>query len=304
MIFDWTAILGIIQTSFYHILLFIIIILITGIIVKVVNRLIETSLKNSSLHIKVDHTQYRFVKHFVTGLIYILGFSLAIFTVPGLRTLSVSLFAGAGILAVIAGFASQAAFSNIVSGVFIAIFRPFRVGDRVKIGADILGIIEDITLRHTVIRNFENKRIIIPNAVISNEVIENASIEEEKVCKFVEFGISYDSDINLAMKIMREEALAHPNILDNRSKKDIEDGKPLVSTRVLGFGDSSVNIRAWVWAKSASDAFVMGCDLNKSIKERFDTEGVEIPFPYRTIVYKNDVPKNAVSKKKKVYKNK
>jgi small conductance mechanosensitive channel len=297
MIFDWTAILEVIQTSFYHILIFTLILLFTGIVVKIVNKLVERSFKKSSKFIKVDHTQYRFVKHLITGVIYILGISLAIFTVPGLRTLSVSLFAGAGILAVIVGFASQAAFSNIVSGVFIAIFKPFRVDDRVSIGTTITGVVEDITLRHTVIRNFENKRIIIPNTVISSEIIENASIEDEKICKFVEFGISYDSDVDLAMKIMSQEAGKHTNVLDNRSNKDKDAEKPMIITRILGFGDSSVNLRAWVWAKNASDAFVMGCDLNKSIKERFDKEGIEIPFPYRTIVYKKDIPKNAVKKK-------
>ena len=61
----------------------------------------------------------------------------------------------------------------------------------------------------------------------------------------------------------------------------------MVTVRVLGFGDSSVNIRAWVWGKDAPTVFKMVCDLNKFIKTRFDAEGIEIPFPYRTIVFKN-----------------
>jgi len=71
------------------------------------------------------------------------------------------MLAGAGILAVAVGFASQAALSNIISGVFVVIFKPFRVGDRLKIN-ELTGVVEDITLRHTVIRDLENKRIIIP----------------------------------------------------------------------------------------------------------------------------------------------
>ena len=69
--------------------------------------------------------------------------------------------------------------------------------------------------------------------------------------------------------------------------------------RTIGFSDSSVNLRAWVWAKDSIDAFVLGCDLIKSVKERFDKEGIEIPFPYRTIVYKKDLPKSKVRKIRK-----
>jgi small-conductance mechanosensitive channel len=225
------------------------------------------------------------------------GVGFAIYTIPALRTLSVSLLAGAGILAVIIGFASQAAFSNIISGIFIVIFKPFRVGDRLKIGTDVTGVVEDITLRHTVIRNFENKRLIIPNSVISNETLENASIGDEKICRWVEIGISYDSDIDKAMKIMEQEAMKHPDYIDNRTEEEKENKEPAVRVRVLGFGDSSVNLRAWVWAKDPPAAFRLGTDLNKSIKERFDKEGIEIPFPYRTITFKEKQDKRRMRRK-------
>ena len=280
-----------------RVFLVVVIILITIIIKNIVGALVAKSFKKSSKYLKVDETKYRFFKHFISALIYIIGIGFAIYSIPSLRTLSVSLFAGAGIIAVIVGFASQHAFANIVSGVFIVIFKPFRVGDRITIGADLRGVVEDINLRHTIIRNFENKRIIVPNSIISNEKIENASIGDERICKFVDVGISYDSDIDKAMKIIETEALEHPLHLDNRTDEEKEKGNPIVRVRVVGFGDSSVNLRAWVWAKDSPDAFAIGCDLNKSIKERFDKEGIEIPFPYRTIVYKKDLPKKIVGKK-------
>jgi len=264
----------------------------TFFIERIIKRLLNTSLKKSSKKIKVEPTKYNFLRHSISAIIYLIGISIAIFTIPQLRAISLSIFAGAGILAVIVGFASQQAFSNIVSGIFIVIFKPFRVGDRVKIGTEISGIVEDITLRHTVIRNWENKRIIIPNSKISDHTIENPDINDPKICKWVEFSISYDSDIGKAMKIMQEEAEKHENCIDNRTEEEKEDKDPKVRVRVIGFGDSSVNLRAWVWAEDAGKAFVMGCDLNKSIKERFDKEGVEIPFPYRTIVYKKNKRKS------------
>ena len=91
------------------------------------------------------------------------------------------------------------------------------------------------------------------------------------------------------MKIIREEAEKHPKIYDNREEEQKKEKEPIVKVKVIGFGDSSVNLRAWVWAKDPADSFAMSCDLNKSIKERFDKEGIEIPYPYRTIVYKKDM---------------
>lgn len=271
------------------ILTIIVILVLTFITAKLVRKVLDKSFAKSSRLIKVDPTQYNFLKHFISGLIYAIGIGIAIYTIEELRTLSVSIFAGAGILAIVIGFASQQAFSNVVGGIFISLFKPFRVGDRVRIGTEIYGVIEDITLRHTIIRTFENKRVIIPNSVIGNEIIVNENLGDEKICKFVEIGISYDSDIDKAIKIMQKEAMKHPFFMDNRTREEKGKDEPAVPVRVIGFGDSSVNLRAYVWAPDPKSAFVMGCDLNKSIKERFDKEGVEIPFPYRTIVYKKDL---------------
>jgi small conductance mechanosensitive channel len=129
--------------------------------------------------------------------------------------------------------------------------------------------------------------VIMPNSIISNETVVNSSIIDEKVCMWFEIGISYDSDVDLAMRIIQEEAKKHPNLIDVRTAEDLKNEVPQVIVRVMGFGDSSVNLRAWVWADDAPKGFVMSKDLNKSVKARFDAEGVEIPFPYRTLVFKN-----------------
>ncbi|MBN1175891.1 mechanosensitive ion channel family protein [Candidatus Woesearchaeota archaeon] len=249
----------------------------------IINRKIEKSERDQ----KGNKTKYQFIKNSLTALIYIVGISLAIYNIPQLRAVSVSLLAGAGVMAVAIGFASQHALSNIISGVFIVIFKPFKIGDRIKVGADDPGIVEDITLRHTVIRTFENKRIVIPNSIISEERIENSQLVDDKVCKFIEFGISYDSNVDLAKLIMEEEALKHPYCIDNRTIEEKEQGKKQVEVKLISFGDSSVNLRAWVWTENPGNAFDLGCDLNESIKKRFDKEDIEIPFPYRTIVYKD-----------------
>jgi small-conductance mechanosensitive channel len=162
----------------------------------------------------------------------------------------------------------------------------------IKVGSLEYGVVEDITLRHTIITNFENKRIIIPNSVVGSETIINDNIEDAKICRWVEIGISYDSDVELATRIMQEEALRHPSCIDVRSRKQKSKKEPQVNVRLISFGDFSVNLRAYVWTNDPFNAMQMHSDINKEIKKRFDAEGVEIPFPYHTLVYKKDLPAN------------
>ena len=262
------------------------IILITIVVAYLVGRFFDRLIQRSTEEMKNDPTNYLFLRHAIVALIYIVGFSVAIYSVPQLKTLAQSLLAGASILAVTVGFASQHAMSNIISGLFIVIFKPYRVNDRLNVKG-LSGIVEDITLRHTVIRDFENKRILIPNAVISDEVIVNADFANEKICKWIDIGISYDSDIDLAKEIMRDEVMKHPLHVDPRNAEQVEKGEPEVVVRVISIGEYSVNLRAWAWAKDSPDGFVLNCDLYESIKKRFDKESIEIPFPHRTLVYKN-----------------
>lgn len=262
------------------------------IVSRIARWLINRAMHTAQEKFQADPTKYSFFKNAVSFIIWLMALGMIISRIPSLKTFAVTIFAGAGILVAAVGFAAQASFSNIISGIFIVIFKPFRVGDMVRV-SDYHGIVEDITLQHTIILNFENKRVIIPNAIISNEYIINDSIQEEMVCRWVEVGISYDSDIELATKIIQEEAMKHPSCIDNRTEEQIKQGRHPVNVRLLEFGNSSLNLRAYVWTNDPINAIQMHSDINIAIKKRFDAEGVEIPFPYHTIVYKNDLPPNA-----------
>lgn len=273
--------------------LYIVIIAFAFLLTLWVRRLIDRFVSDSTLHLKVDKTKYSFIKNAASLIIFSLALFLIIYSVPELRALGTTLLASAGIATAAVAFASQAALSNIISGVFIVIFKPFRVGDMIRMDGDRAGVVEDITLRHTVIRDFQNQRIIVPNAVISAQTIVNSHIGDERMKRHIFFGISYDSSIDRAFEIMRDEAMKHPLSIDGRTDEEKADDVPVVMCRVIGFGDSSVNLRMDVWAKSPEDSWQVMCDLHRSVKQRFDREGVEIPFPYRTVVYKKDLPDNA-----------
>ena len=263
------------------------VVIITIIAASIVQTLFARAIKKANAT-GGDPTSYKFLRYVAVFAVYFVGALLAILAFPSLRGIAQTALGGAGILAVVAGVASQEALANLVGGVFIIAFKPFKIGDVVKISDEMVGTVTDITLRHTVIRNYENKMIVIPNSIINKEKVINYDLGERKCCQWIEIGISYDSDIDLATKIMREECEAHPNLLDNRSHLEIRNNVPQVIVRVINLGDSAVTIRAWAWAWDFASAFVMKCDLYESIKKRFDKEGVEIPFPHRTLVLKKD----------------
>lgn len=268
------------------------ILLITIVAAKVSNRALKKYLDKKDDISGSELTNFKFLEHSLSGIIYLLGFAYAVWHIPFLQPIATSLVAGAGILAIAIGFASQQALGNIISGVFIVIYKPYVINDRISLKGDLRGVVEDISLRHTVIRNFENQRIIIPNSVISNEVLINSNFGDVKICRFIEVGISYGSDIDLAKKIIAEEIENHPLNIDVRKEEDIEAGTPRVLVRVLSLQDSSVLLRGWAWAKDAPDAFVLQCDVTESIKKRYDREGIVIPFPQRTVSYLQEPKRN------------
>jgi small conductance mechanosensitive channel len=265
--------------------IFALIVLSTAFIVSRVFRfLIGRFIRGAAKKLKVDPTRYNFFKNAVDFIILLIA-SIVIFrSIPAFQTFGTTLLTGAGVLAAIVGFASQSAFSNIISGFFLVIFKPFSVGDRVRIGQLYAGDVEDITLRHTVIKDFENRRVVIPNTVISNETIINSTLTDEKTCMFVEVPVSFHTNLNLAIRLIQDEATRHPFCIDNRTTDELARGDHPVMVRALSFNDFGILLRAYVWAHNPSNGFELKCDLNKSIKERFDKEGIELGVPVRVLL--------------------
>jgi small conductance mechanosensitive channel len=278
--------MNIMGNSWDYLILAIIVLIIAIVVGRTLRWIIGRGVKGASHKLNVDPTKYNFLKNAVEFIVYIIAFIIIFNAIPPLKDYGAALFAGAGVLAAIVGFASQSAFSNIISGIFIVIFRPFSVGDRVKIGQLYTGDVEDITLRHTIIKDFENRRIVIPNTVMNTETIINATMEDQRVCMLIEIGITFESDTEKAMAIMADEAQKHPKCIDNRNEHDIDSRSAKVDVRVVNFTDSALVLRGYAWAASASDGFDLKCDLLKTIKARFDLAGIEIAYPHRTIYIK------------------
>lgn len=283
--------------NYWDYVLFSIIVIVVAVIMgRLIRFTMGRFVKAASSKLKVDHTKYNFLKNAVEFIVYIIAMIVIFNAIPTLRDYGTAIFAGAGVLAAIVGFASQSAFSNIISGIFIVIFRPFSVGDRVRVGQLYQGDVEDITLRHTIIKDFENRRIVIPNSVMNNETIINSTLTDEKVCMFIEIGISFSSNIDKAMHIMQDEALRHRDCEDNRTSEEKSNDHPQVEVRLIGITDHAQQLRAYAWAKDPSTGFNLKCDLLKSIKYRFDIEGIQIAFPQHMVyIQENFTSKPQVS---------
>ena len=137
---------------------------------RLFNRFIKRREKNDA-----DKTNLIFFKNVVVYVTYTVGFLSMFNQIPGMQQLSKTLLTGAGILAAAVGFGSQQAISNIVSGIFMVIFKPFRVGDQIELTGDNKGTVIDISLRHTTIRHSDNRIIVVPNNVLNNQSIVNLS---------------------------------------------------------------------------------------------------------------------------------
>jgi len=282
----------------------ILILIIAGVASRLAKSAINKYLRNIADSKDYDNaTRLSFFKNGVNFIIVIVALLTITYTIPSLRALAVTLFAGAGIFAAVVAFASQAALSNIVSGIFIVWFKPFRVGDIIVVGSH-FGMVEDITLRHTVIKGLENKRIIIPNSNISSDAIVNSTIEDPTIERFVEIWITYDADLKKAMFIMEEEAMKHPSRIDGRTIEEKIKGEPIVLVRPVGMDERGIKIRANVWAKDLSIAFDMYCDLLRDIKYRFDEEGIKIGVPHRYLTQNFNQEIDIVFAQSKEIKNK
>ncbi|ELY61228.1 mechanosensitive ion channel MscS [Natronolimnohabitans innermongolicus JCM 12255] len=206
----------------------------------------------------------------------VLFFAIAIaFGFAGFGNFLVSMagIAAAGTLAL--GLASQNVIANFVAGMFIYVDKPFRIGDWIEWDdGTYAGTVEDISLRVTRVRTFDNELLTVPNSNLTESTLKNPVDGNRLRMKFV-FGIGYDDDIEQASEIIVDEAKRHPEIMDD----------PAPSVRLTELGDSDVGLQSRIWIDNPSRAdFVrIRGEYVTEVKKRFDEEGIDIPYPVRTL---------------------
>ena len=213
----------------------------------------------------------RMLKRFIATAVFWAVFVLGILVVLALFGVNVTpLFAVLGGLSFILGFALQETLGNLASGLMIMVLKPFDTGDYIQVGGS-SGFVDEMSVVSTKIRTFDNQIIIVPNSKIWGDVITNVSASEERRVDLV-FGIAYSDNAAQAIDVLKE--------LVSKHKLCLKTPEPEVFVGELG--DNSVNIFCRPWSKS-DDYWTVYWDLTGQAKERFDDEGISIPFPQRDV---------------------
>ncbi len=189
----------------------------------------------------------------------------------GIDMTALSVFTGA--LGVGLGFGLQKIASNYVSGFIILLDRSIRIGNIVQIGAD-SGVVNQITTRYTVIRHPGGTEFIVPNETLISSVVQNQTYSDNRLRLSTTLGVAYDSDLELAMRLMIEAAQAQPRVL--------ADPPPAVT--LTQFADSSINLELGFWVLDPENGKMnVVSEINLGIWRAFRQHGVEIPFPQREV---------------------
>lgn len=257
----------------------------TLVCVRIVNRVLLRVIERQKRVNSGSATILAFCRYLAIAAVYFAGFAVIVSNIPALSAGMNKLMAAGGVLAVVGGLASQEALGSMVSGLMILAFKPFVIGDVVRcVDNDISGVVEEITLHHTAIRTYENKRVIVPNSVMNSSIIENADYEDSRVCTFLEIGVTYESDVARAKQLLAEVVARQPDFLDTRTPAQKEAGAPLVQVVVLALAESAVTLRASLWAKDNGTAFNLKCAVLEEIKMIYEQEGIGIAYPHLVVV--------------------
>ncbi|BBC71812.1 mechanosensitive ion channel protein [Altererythrobacter sp. B11] len=233
---------------------------------------------------RIDRMTIGFIQHLTTFIMWIVLALLFCHAVPSLNKLTTSLLAGVSIVSVVIGFAAQSTLGNLVSGISLVIYKPFRRGDRLQLTTPVgveTGVVEDLSLGYTVLRTFDNRRIVLSNGTIANQIMINLSSVDLRVMLSLTISIGYTSDIDKARAIILELAQAHDGVQE------------VVGCPVINLGGSSVDLSLRAWCPDAAISKSVEYDLLEGIKKRFDEAGIEIPYAYQNVVLSGPVTERA-----------
>jgi len=244
--------------------LFVLILVAFRLIGVVVSRILNRTLRALG---KTPELLRDFFVNMTRKIILLVGFMVALGQIGVDVTPLIAAIGGA---AFVIGFALQGTLSNFASGLMILMYRPYNVGDVVEISGT-TGTVARQNLVSTTIKTFDNKIIVVPNNKIWGDIITNATASPTRRVDMV-FGIGYADDMAKAEAILRDVVEKHEKVLAD----------PAPAIRVHELGDSSVNFIVRPWTKT-EDYWGVYWDVTRAVKERFDQEGVTIPFPQRDV---------------------
>jgi len=172
-----------------------------------------------------------------------------------------------GAMAFAIGMALQGSLGHFASGIMVLLFKPYKVGDLVDVAGGQVGAVEEVQIFNTVLRTLDNKKIIVPNGVVTNNVITNIS-GQETIGVELTFGIDYGDSIDKAREVILRVGKECPYILDS----------PVQGVVVGELGDNAVNLNTRPFCKS-ENYWNTYFYMLENVKKEFDKEGISFPYP-------------------------
>jgi small conductance mechanosensitive channel len=246
----------------------ILIVIVFYFIARLVRNLVSKLLDRMHVH--------RSLSSLVESVVYVIVILIGLFIALGVLELDktvTSLLAGVGVIGLALGFAFQDTAANFVSGVFLAVRSPFRIDDIVETGG-VMGKVQKISLRSSLVRTFQGIDVIIPNKDVFQNPIHNYSRSGKRRVD-LQCGISYGDDLEKVKQVTL-------SALEGLSSIDQDEE---ITFFYDGFGDSSINftVRAWVNNIAQADFLQTRHDMIVAVKKAFDENDIMIPFPIRTL---------------------
>lgn len=195
---------------------------------------------------------------------------------PETKSVGKTILTSSGLIVAVIGFSAQQVLADIVSGLMLSWTKPFDIGEKITIaGLDMSGIVESMSLRHTVIKTYHNSRLLVPNSVINKSVIENSNYDNHYIGNYLEIPISYDSNVDRAIEIMENVVASHQLVIDTR--EDTSVGKKVV-VYVKDLCENGVILKVTIRTNNLDDNFAACSDIRKEIKKQFDQNNIKICF--------------------------
>ena len=190
---------------------------------------------------------------------------------------------GTAILSAVLAFAAQDTIRDILAGLMLSINKPFEIGDRIELSDGTAGIVEDMTVRHIVLRGIDTLRFVIPNSKINEMLVKNYSYHSEIRSINFRFSVGYDSDVELAKQVIfdaiKESDLTVP--------KPNPTGIPVYSpVYFIEFADSALIMTVTIYYTKMYPTEVVKNEINTKVREALINNGIEIPYNYVTVVNK------------------
>jgi small-conductance mechanosensitive channel len=183
-----------------------------------------------------------------------------------------AIMASGAVLLVGIGFGLQRLADNFISGLLVLIERPVKKGDFIDAGG-VLGTVEDIGLRATLVTSRDGVQVILPNSNLMSSTVINYSAPSPERRFQIPVGVAYDTDLDLAVKVMTDVAKAEPSVLDT----------PAPEVRHMGFGENAIELVLLVWIADAKDDLIVGSKLRFALDRAFRQHKISIPFPQRDV---------------------